>query len=268
MAIKPAIRLLRGHTTHERSMPFTHRFKYGLSMIEVDIDRLDEAATSSRLFSFERINLFSFRRRDHGDRQDVPLRPWAEEQFAKAGIDLQGGAIRLVTYPRHLFYKFAPISLWLGYGLDGELRGILYEVNNTFGETHTYAATTPDAPRSQHQTDQVFHVSPFFDVSGRYEFTLRDDDKRLSLMVATQTQNGQQHLATIMARKQPLTSAQLLWITLTKPFSTLSVTLAIHWQAFRIWLKGARYHSKPKQAEPRITIATQAGDSPAREKAA
>lgn len=267
MATGPAIRLLKGHTTHKRSIPFVHRFQYGLRLIEVDIDRLDEAGKASGLFSIERPNLFSFNRRDHGPRAKTPLRPWAEDQFAHAGIDLQGGTIRLITYPRHLFYKFAPISLWLGHGPDGNLRGILYEVNNTFGETHIYAAPTPDAPHSRHATEKAFHVSPFFDVSGRYEFTLHDDDKKLSLIVATQTPDGQQHMATIMARKHPLTTSGLLWITLTKPLNTLAVTLAIHWQALRLWVKGARYHSKPKQAEPRITIATQTGTSSARESA-
>lgn len=268
MSERPAIRLLKGHTTHQRSIPFTHRFKYGLRLIDVDIDRLDEAAKASPVFSVERPNLFSFRRRDHGAREDAPLRLWAETQFATAGIDLDGGEIRLITYPRHLFYKFAPISLWLGHGPDGALRGILYEVNNTFGETHTYVATTPDAPHSRHDTDKVFHVSPFFDVSGRYEFTLRDDENKLSLIVATQTPNGQQHMATIMARKQPMTTASLVWIMFTKPLNTLAVTLAIHWQALRLWMKGARYHSKPKQAEPRITLATQTDRSSARENAA
>lgn len=268
MANRPAIRLLKGHTTHQRSIPFTHRFKYGLRLIDVDIDRLNEAAKASPVFSVERPNLFSFRRRDHGKRETTPLRPWAETQFATGGIDLEGGEIRLVTYARHLFYKFAPISLWLGHGPDGNLRGILYEVNNTFGETHTYVAATPDAPHSRHDTDKAFHVSPFFDVSGRYEFTLRDDENKLSLIVATETPNGQQHMATIMARKQPLTTASLLWITLTKPFNTLAVTLAIHWQALKLWIKGAKYHSKPKQRDTRISIATQEGTSPKREKAA
>ena len=137
MTEQAALRLFRGHTTHQRSVPFTHRFKYSLSLIELDVDRLDDAARQSSLFSIDKPHLFSFRRRDHGERKDKDLRQWAERHFIEAGIDLEGGAVRLLTFPRHLFYKFAPISLWMGYGPDGELRGILYEVNNTFGETHT-----------------------------------------------------------------------------------------------------------------------------------
>ena len=252
----PALRIFNGHTIHQRSVPFTHRFKYDLALIDIDIDRLDEASRASSLFKIDGSNLFSFNRRDHGERKAAPLRPWAEAEFARAGIDLEGGMIRLVTFPRHAFYKFAPISLWLGHDTHGALKGILYEVNNTFGETHVYAAATPDPSKHQHKTDKVFHVSPFFDVSGAYQFTLKWTDDVLNLVVATMKDDQQTHVATISARAKPATSMAFLHIALAKPLSSLGVTAGIHWQAFKLWLKGAKYHSKPKQSSVRTTIAT------------
>lgn len=259
MTEQAALRLFRGHTTHQRSVPFTHRFKYSLSLIELDVDRLDDAARQSSLFSIDKPNLFSFRRRDHGERKDKDLRQWAERHFIEAGIDLEGGAVRLLTFPRHLFYKFAPISLWMGYGPDGELRGILYEVNNTFGETHTYVAPTPEPGRHRHLTEKVFHVSPFFDISGTYRFTLRVDGETLGLVIETLKDGAQTHLATIKAEAYPATTPQFARLAITKPFSSFGVTLAIHWQALKLWLKGAKYHSKPKQSSLRTTIAQTEG---------
>ena len=255
MMESPALRLLKGHTVHQRSVPFTHRFKYGLGLIDIDIDRLDDADAASVLFSVDGSNLFSFNRRDHGPRENGTLRPWAEAEFRKANIDVTG-AIRLVTFPRHAFYKFAPMSLWLGHDQDGALKGSLYEVNNTFGETHVYAAATPEPSRHTHATDKVFHVSPFFDVSGSYQFSLKWDEERLQLIVATMKDDTQTHVATISARAQSVTSAGLVSLALSKPFSSLGVTAAIHWQALMLWLKGAKYHSKPKQSAVRTTIAT------------
>lgn len=252
----PALRLWKGHTIHQRSVPFTHRFKYGLGMIDIDIDRLDDANGESALFSVEKTNLFSFNRRDHGARKDIGLRPWAERQFAKANINLNGGEIRLVTFPRHLFYKFAPISLWLGHGNDGTLKGILYEVNNTFGETHIYVAPTPTAGRHEHSTEKVFHVSPFFDVTGSYKFTLRWSETDLRLVVANQKNGVQTHMATIAAKARAATSRNFISLAFSKPFSSLGVSIGIHWQALKLWLKGAKYHSKPKQSSARTTIAT------------
>jgi hypothetical protein len=258
----PALRLWRGHTVHQRSVPFEHRFKYGLALIDVDIDRLDQAHRQASAFSVDRSNLFSFDRKDHGVRKSEDLRPWAETQFQAAGIDLGGGVIRLVTFPRHAFYKFAPISLWLGHGPDGGLKGILYEVNNTFGETHVYAARTPDEGRHRHDTEKAFHVSPFFDVSGTYEFTLRWSENDLRLIVATRADGKQSHMATITAKAQPATSGAFLALAFSKPFSTLAVTLGIHWQALKLWIKGAKYHSKPKQSPVRTTIAKQENAAP------
>ena len=251
-----ALRLLKGHTVHQRSMPFTHRFRYDLALIDIDIDRLDEAGQLSSLFGVDQIRLFSFNRRDHGARADEPLRPWAETQFRNAGIELDGGQIRLITFPRHAFYKFAPISLWLSHDLTGALNGILYEVNNTFGETHIYAAAAPEPMRNQHVTNKVFHVSPFFDISGTYQFTLKWTKDGLNLVVASMKDGQQTHVATISAKAQPATSAAFATLAVTKPLSSLGVTLGIHWQALKLWLTGAKYHSKPKQSSVRTTTAT------------
>lgn len=252
----PALRLLKGHTVHQRSVPFKHRFKYDLAMIDIDIDRLDEAQQASSLFGVDQTRLFSFNRRDHGAKRNEALRPWAEGQFRCAGIELDGGTIRLVTFPRHAFYKFAPISLWLSHDLDGALNGILYEVKNTFGESHTYAAATPESTRNQHAADKVFHVSPFFDVSGTYQFTLKWTEDGLNLIVASMKGGKQAHVATISAKAHPATSAGFAHLAIAKPLASLGVTAAIHWQALKLWLKGAKYYSKPKQSSVRTTRAT------------
>ena len=257
-----ALRLWRGHTVHQRSIPFSHRFKYGLALIDIDIDRLDDADQHCALFSVERSNLFSFDRKDHGDREKTDRRGWAEQQFEQAGVDLDGGPIRLITFPRHAFFKFAPISLWMGLDPAGTLKGILYEVNNTFGQTHVYAAATPDGTRHQHSADKVFHVSPFFDVSGAYQFTLRWSETDLRLIVATQKDGAQTHMATITAKAHSATAASFTKLALTKPLSSLAVTIGIHWQALKLWLKGAKYHSKPKQSAVRTTIARQKNTAP------
>ncbi|MCA8902019.1 MAG: DUF1365 domain-containing protein [Hyphomonas sp.] len=245
----PALSLWKGKTVHARFAPFQRRFAYDLVLIEVDIDRLDEADAQCGAFSVGKPNLFSFRTEDHGPRvKGAPLRPWAEEMFAKAGVALDGGVVRLTTFPRHLFYKFAPISLWYGYGQDGGLRGVIYEVNNTFGDTHCYVAAT-GAEGGQHAADKALHVSPFFDVSGQYRFTLRRREDRTGLVVDNMVDGTRLHVASIVARRQPVTSGRLLQLALANPMSTLGVTIGIHWQALWIWLKGAGYRRRPAAPE-------------------
>lgn len=252
----PALRLWTGKTVHHRYAPFERRFAYDIALIDLDIDRLTEAGRQSWLFSIERPGVFSFLPEDHGEkRKGAPLRPWAEEMFRKAGVELAGGVIRLVTFPRHLFYKFAPLSLWYGYGVDGALRGIIYEVNNTFGERHCYvAATGPE--RSEHEAEKTFHVSPFMDVSGQYRFTLRAPGGNLRVTVENWINGARSHMANINAVELPATTGNLARLALQQPFSSFGVTAGIHWQALKIWIKGAGYRRKPEAPSRAATIAT------------
>jgi DUF1365 family protein len=251
----PPARLWFGHTTHTRMTPFRRSFKHRVAMLEIDIDRLDEADALSHLFSVEQGNVISFRSTDHAARSaTTPLRRWAEARYAEAGIGLDGGAIRLLTFPRVLGYGFAPISLWFGYGPNGECRGVIYEVHNTFGETHAYVSAFYTAGQPA-RGDKDFHVSPFWSVEGQYRFTLRHRGEALALTVENHTANDRLHVACLNARAQPLTSAAIGRWLVAMPLSGVGVVIAIYWQALRLWLKGARYHDKPEQRAKRTTPA-------------
>ncbi|HCX10839.1 MAG TPA: hypothetical protein DHU81_10980, partial [Hyphomonas sp.] len=150
--------------------------------------------------------------------------------------------------------KFAPLSLWYGYGPDGDLRGIIYEVNNTFGETHRYVAAV-NPGRNAHSAPKSFHVSPFLDVTGTYRFTLRSPEDKLGVVVESLRHEKRLHMANITARRMPATSANLLKLAVTNPLSTLGVTLGIHWQALKVWIRGAAYRPKPAPPETGTTIA-------------
>lgn len=242
-------------TTHVREKPFRRAFKHRIAMLEVDIDRLKEADALSRLFSVGKGNAISIRETDHGARNKArPLRAWAEERYAEAGICLDGGAIRLVTFPRVLGYGFAPISIWYGHGPDGALRGAIYEVHNTFGETHSYVSALNQADVHDRAAKE-FHVSPFFDVSGAYKFTLRPGEDTMSLVVENIAADGRHHVASLALRATALTTPQILKWMMNIPISGLGVLIAINWQALGLWLNGARYHAKPEQRAKRTTLA-------------
>lgn len=251
----PAARLWFGATTHVREKPFYRAFNHRIAMMELDLRRLSEADEMSGLFSVGRANAVSFRPADHGARSPViPLRAWAEEKFAAAGVQLDGGVLKLLTFPRVLGYGFAPISLWLGHGPEGRLRGVIYEVHNTFGETHSYvSAFRADDVRVRSEKD--FHVSPFFDVSGEYRFTLRPGAASLALTVENMTADGRHHTASMTLRPAALNTGNILKWLAAMPISGLGVLIAINWQALRLWLKGARWRAKPPQRAKRTTVA-------------
>ena len=254
-AMSAPARLWFGTTTHRREQPFRRSFKHRIAMLEIDIDRLAEAAGLSRLFSVDRGNAISFRQSDHGERQpNGNLRRWAEGRFREAGIDLKSGQIRLLSFPRVLGYGFAPISIWLGHDVNGALRGVIYEVHNTFGETHSYVSAF-DSTGVRTRSEKHFHVSPFFDVSGEYRFTLNPGEDGMGLVVENMSPDGRLHVASLSILPKPLTTPAILKWLVAMPISGLGVMVAIHWQALRLLMKGARYRDKPEQSAQRTTLA-------------
>lgn len=252
---EPAARLWFGRTAHRREKPFVRSFSHRIAMLDVDIDRLNETAGLSRLFAVDRAAPVSFRQVDHGARTpSLPLRAWAEARLAEGGIDLKDGSIRLITFPRVLGYGFAPISLWLGYGPDGGLLGVIYEVHNTFGETHSYVSAFRSAD-VRDKGPKEFFVSPFFDVDGEYRFTLRPPEGgRMSLMVENLHADGRSHIASLQVKVTALSTPAILRWFISMPISGLGVWIAIHWQALRLLLKGAKYRDKPPQLLKRTTL--------------
>ena len=246
--------LYHARVMHKRLRPFVHRFDYRVFTLLLDIDELPDLDRRLRGFSYNRANLLSFWDRDHGPRDGTPLRPWIEGHLAHAGIDIAGGPVRLLCFPRLLGYVFNPLSIWFCSHPTQGLQAILYEVRNTFGESHSYlipvAADQRDGRPIVQACDKRFYVSPFIEMESDYRFRLREPDERLSVLIRQAVRDGEILLATMTGRRVPLTATSLLRAAIAFPLMTQKVIVAIHWQALRLWLKGARPVPRPKQSEP------------------
>lgn len=246
MPTQSAASLYVGRTVHERRAPFLHRFSYRIASVLLDLDQLETAGSQSRLFSIERFNLYSFKARDHGARDGTDLADWARARFADSGLDANTASITLLCAPRVLGYVFNPLSIYFAQNREtGQLIGVLYQVHNTFGDSHVYVVPASEAPVSHQEAEKVFHVSPFFDVGGRYQFTIRAPSDRFHLTIVKQREDGSDFLATMAMAREEITSTTLFNLFISQPFSTLKTVAAIHFEALRLWMKGAVYHSRP-----------------------
>ena len=240
--------LYLGQVVHRRRFPVRYRFAYRVFHLLLDIDRLQHTSACLRWLSHNRFNLLSFHDRDHGPRDGSPLRPWLDGLLAAQGIDLQGGRVRLLCMPRLLGYAFNPISLWYCEHADGRLRAVLCEVNNTFGEHHFYLLHEHGRPvvgPLRARRAKKLHVSPLMGMQAEYAFHLAEPSERLAVHIREHTAEGLMLVATLAGRVRPLADANLLRAVASLPLMTFKVMAAIHWQALRIWLRGARYHPKP-----------------------
>ena len=110
-----AATLYRGNVMHARLKPVGHRFVYRVLNLLIDLDRLPEADRQSRLFGVNRRALYAFHERDHGPRDGTSLAAYVRDVAAGEGVDLTGGRIWLLCYPRLLGFVFNPLSIYYGY---------------------------------------------------------------------------------------------------------------------------------------------------------
>ncbi|MGH8377551.1 MAG: DUF1365 domain-containing protein, partial [Gammaproteobacteria bacterium] len=250
-------RLYRGRVMHRRMQQVSYRFVYEVFNLYVDIDELPKLHEQCRLFSHNRFNLFSLHDRDVGARENIPLRPWLERLLHRHGIELAGGKIFLLCYPRILGYVFNPLSIWYCHYRDGGLRAIVCEVHNTFGETHHYILAPARGGvmswDAEYRADKTFHVSPFVQPEAEYRFHFTEPGERVRVLI-NERANGTPLLnASMTGTRLSLNDAKLFGLFCRIPFLTLKVIGLIHWQALKIWLRGAKFYKKPKPPAEGVT---------------
>jgi DUF1365 family protein len=249
-------RLYLTRVMHRRLFPVDYRFSYRVFSLLLDLDRLESTASGLKALSIDRFNLLSFRRRDHGPRDGSSLKVWAVGMLRQHDIELAGGKILLLCFPRLLGCGFNPLSVWYCLHRDGSLRAVICEVNNTFGEHHFYLlhrrGETMDWP-VRAELDKRFHVSPLIGMQARYRFRLSRPAERLVLGIEEFQEGKRMLVATQSGEMRPLTDAQLLRAFIRTPLMTFKVVFAIHWQALKILLRGAPFYRKPTPPEEQVT---------------
>lgn len=241
--------LYRGAVAHRRFRPRAHRLRYRVFWLLLDLAELDDLDRRLAVFSYNRFNLLSFHDRDHGDGSTGRLRDQIEARLGAVGVDLEGGAIRLLTMPRLLGYVFNPISIYYCHRPDGSLAAMVYEVTSTFGLRHAYVA--PIRPQDQaagfirQRAAKALYVSPFMDMDMEYAFLGQAPGARLGLTIEGRDDRGVLITATLAADRRRLSDRALLAAAVSVPLLTLKVVVAIHWEALKLWLKGVPLTRQP-----------------------
>ncbi len=259
-----AASLYPGLVMHQRLKPFGHRFTYRVFSLLIDLDRLQEAGRQSPLFSVERANLVSFWQGDHGPRDGSSLRDHVDRLLCEAGLSDPPARVLLLCYPRVLGYVFNPLSVYFAYDAADRLVALVYEVRNTFGDLHTYVAPVgvkdigPEGVRQERA--KAFYVSPFIDMDQTYRFRVLPPGEAVRVRILETDSEGPLLSATFAGTRQEVRTAQLLGLSLKIPFMTLKVIVGIHWEALKLWLKGAPFHSPSRRHDrPSSSAPAQAG---------
>jgi DUF1365 family protein len=247
--------ILDGEIVHRRARPARHAFAYRGFCLRLPLSRLHELP--SRGVARNAAGLIAFHEADHGD-GGSPL-AWIRAICAREGVAADGEVV-LYAFPRMLGYLFAPVSFWAVHDRHGDLRAVLAEVRNTFGERHDYLVAPPDGrPIAAGETlvaRKVFHVSPFCEPKGRYAFRFRFGAERWLARVDYHDDDA--HPAPLLETwisgvARPLDRGAVRALPWRYGWFTLAVVARIHWHAARLALKRVPIFRKPAPPRERLS---------------
>ncbi|MBJ7287338.1 DUF1365 domain-containing protein [Williamsia sp.] len=240
----PAI--VTGDVSHVRRGDTAHRFRHRVYQWLID---LDAPPRLPRLLApFAR-----FSARDHLGAIDsdsaAAIKTNVETYLAANDIDLgTGSRVVMLANARVLGYVFDPLSVYWCFAADGELRCLIAEVHNTYGERTAYLLR-PDAD-GRAEVDKHFYVSPFNDVSGHYRMVFRLDADRVVVTITLDRPGMPPFSASFTGVPRPATNRAVLRSILTMPLMPQRVTGLIAVHGIWLWLRRLPVVARPSHTPP------------------
>lgn len=251
-----------GQVRHRRFTPRAHEFSYKLFLVYLDLTELPTVFDRFWLWSMEKANIASFRRRDHLGNKDLPLDISVRDHIeTETGLRPEG-PIRLLTHMSYFGFRFNPVSFYYCYDKeDDQLEFIVAEVNNTpWGEQYCYVLDSRDNQSSNSKTGNKlhryfekkrFHVSPFMPMDMRYDWRFSTPGVSLSVHMENHKHDEKVFDATLNLKQRQITQKNLAITLIQFPLVTMKVVAAIYYQALRLWLKKIPFVNHPKVEAPK-----------------
>ena len=241
-----------GRVQHRRFSPTEHRFRYGLSLVYLDLEEVPGLLHGGCGLYQGHFSPGSFRRDDHLGDAATPLADSVRELVAAKTGDRPVGPIRLLTQLRRYGYYFSPLNLYYCFDRNGsEVQSVVAEVSNTpWREMHCYVLWSGNrvwsSERLRFHHSKGFHVSPFMDMDFDYHWRLNNPAQALKVNLANHRSGQRVFAADMVLQRRPLTRVQNFRSWLRYPWSTAQVVVAIYYQALRLWMKKCPYYPHPR----------------------
>ncbi len=232
--------LFDGIVFHKRYKPFEHSFKYKFCYFWFSLNFRNKF----RFFKKNKFALFSFYDNDHGEvgKNNINFLEHLKKKFKHEG-EKNIKDVKAFCLPRILGYVFNPISVFVCFEKNNRASAVIYEVSNTFNERHSYYCKI----NKKNHIKKRFHVSPFFNIKGNYTITFNISRSLVDLFIIYKVNGEKIFEASFIGRSMKMNDKILLKVFFKNFFQNLKATLAIHIQALKLFIKGAKYIPKPKK---------------------
>lgn len=247
------IQHIAGQTWHGRKGAVENAFRYSIDYVLADAEG---EVTAPALFGRNRRGLGSLWDADHGGApKEGRGAVWVREVLAAHDLP-EPARIEILAQPRIMGHVFNPVSFWICRDAAGAVRVVISEVSNTYGDRHSYLCHRDDlepiTAEDRLKARKIFHVSPFQRIEGDYEFRFDLRPDRIGIWIDF-TGGNEGVIATLVGNCKPLTNTGLTKALLRRPFGSRRVLALIHWQALKLWWKGAKFRNRPEPPSEEIS---------------
>ena len=246
---------VKGCTYHKRLDGTKNVFRYGVDYVLLEPENISGCPT---LFAHNQAGLMAFHDRDHGGEvADGSGANWVRQTLQGFGHSLRDDwRVLLLAQPRMVGTKFTPVSFWLVIDEAERLRIAIAEVNNTFGDRHSYLCMNdelmPITAGQRLSASKLMHVSPFQPQEGEYQFSFNLTIHSVRIRIEYH-HNAGGLLATLSGDRTRLTNQSIIAALLRRPFGSVRVLALIHFQALKLWTKGVGYRPRPDAPEKSVS---------------
>ncbi|TQE75177.1 DUF1365 domain-containing protein [Leptospira noguchii] len=231
---------------HDRRIPKQNRFHYKIFTFALDLDELNELNSGLKFFGLDRANIFRFSKEDHLNFGKNSVKENILEYLKQNGVKEKVSKVLLITNLRVLGYVFNPVSFYYFYGEQDLPLCAVAEVGNTFGEQKPFflgkESWKDEAFRKR--IKKHFYVSPFINLDSEFDFILKDPQEQMNIRIEVIEKEKTIMVTTYTGKKIPISNLNLIKMFLLYPLATVKVIVLIHWQAFKLYLKGLPFIRK------------------------
>jgi cyclopropane-fatty-acyl-phospholipid synthase len=242
--------IFTGYVSHVRLKPVENHLQYPVYVYAIDLDELGEMDRTLPLFGYNHFRPSSIYDRDYLDERPGTIREKLFDFLDTEGYADKVSSVTIITSARYFNYVFNPVSFYYCFADNGDLVCVVAEVSNTFGERHVYIPhkineLAPAFP-VRFTAPKEFHVSPFNDVSGSYEFIFADIRKELNIRLNLYRDSDLTFYAELWGNPLPLTASNQLKTLARHPFIPHLTIPRIYWEAAKLYfLRKLSYYEKP-----------------------